>query len=52
MQNMRSRRGMEKIGMHHDPQDDFDHPKLPEGNPLTRQVLYRLKKREFWKAPL
>jgi hypothetical protein len=36
---------MEKIGMHHDPKDDFDHPKLPEGHPLRRHVLYRLKKR-------
>jgi 3-dehydroquinate dehydratase/shikimate dehydrogenase len=42
-QNLRSRHVMEKIGMHHDPKDDFDHPKLPEGHPLKRHVLYRLK---------
>lgn len=41
--NMRSRRVMEKLGMHHDPKDDFDHPKVPEGHPLRRHVLYRLK---------
>ncbi len=40
--NIRSRRVMEKIGMTHDPADDFDHPNLPEGHPLRRHVLYRL----------
>ena len=24
------------------PADDFDHPKLPDGHPLRRHVLYRL----------
>jgi len=43
VQNMRSRRIMEKIGMHHDPKDDFDHPKLPEGHWLRRHVLYRIE---------
>jgi RimJ/RimL family protein N-acetyltransferase len=41
--NARSRRVMEKLGMKHDPEDDFDHPKLPEGHPLRRHVLYRLR---------
>jgi len=40
--NTRSRRVMEKIGMTHDPTGDFDHPKLPEGHPLRRHVLYRM----------
>jgi len=40
--NTRSRRVMEKLGMTHDPADDFDHPKLIEGHPLRRHVLYRL----------
>jgi RimJ/RimL family protein N-acetyltransferase len=40
--NTRSRRVMEKLGMTHDPEDDFDHPKLIEGHPLRRHVLYRL----------
>lgn len=39
--NVRSRRVMERIGMTHDPADDFDHPLLP-GSPLQRHVLYRL----------
>ena len=40
--NEPSRRVMEKLGMTHDPSDDFDHPALPEGDALRRHVLYRL----------
>ena len=40
--NTRSRRVMEKLGMTHNPADDFEHPKLPEGHALRRHVLYRL----------
>lgn len=49
VQNDRSRRVMERIGMHRDPQDDFDHPKLPEGHWLRRHVLYRLEAQEWRK---
>jgi RimJ/RimL family protein N-acetyltransferase len=42
--NVRSRRVMEKLGMTRSPSDDFDHPGLPEGHPLRRHVLYRLKR--------
>ena len=41
--NVRSRRVMEKLGMTHDPRDDFDHPALPAGHPLRRHVLYRIR---------
>jgi RimJ/RimL family protein N-acetyltransferase len=41
--NMPSRRVMERIGMTHDPADDFDHPKLEADSPLVRHVLYRLR---------
>jgi RimJ/RimL family protein N-acetyltransferase len=41
--NVRSRRVMERLGMTHDPADDFDHPGLP-GHPLARHVLYRLRR--------
>jgi ribosomal-protein-alanine N-acetyltransferase len=41
--NVRSIRVMEKIGMSRDPAEDFDHPNLPEGHPLRRHVLYRLR---------
>lgn len=42
--NLASRRVMEKIGMSHRPSDDFDHPALPEGDPLRRHVLYRIRR--------
>ena len=42
--NIRSRRVMEKIGMTHDPSDDFEHPNLPEDHPLRCHVLYRLRR--------
>jgi RimJ/RimL family protein N-acetyltransferase len=41
--NIRSRRVMEKLGMRHDPRDDFDHPSIPEGHPMRRHVLYRIR---------
>lgn len=41
--NLPSRRVMEKIGMNRDPKDDFDHPRLPIGHELRRHVLYRKK---------
>jgi 3-dehydroquinate dehydratase / shikimate dehydrogenase len=43
-QNVRSRRVMEKVGMTHDKADDFDHPRVPEGHPLKRHVLYRKRR--------
>ena len=39
--NTRSRHVMEKIGMAYVEGGDFDHPALPEGDPLRRHVLYR-----------
>jgi RimJ/RimL family protein N-acetyltransferase len=42
--NWRSRRVMERLGMTHSVSDDFDHPRLPEGHPLRRHVLYRLRR--------
>jgi RimJ/RimL family protein N-acetyltransferase len=42
--NLRSRRVMEKLGMTHNPADDFDHPVLPAGHRLSRHVLYRIKR--------
>jgi len=40
--NLPSRRVMERLGMRRDPAEDFDHPSLPEGHRLRRHVLYRL----------
>ena len=40
--NHRSRSVMRRLGMAHDPADDFDHPALPPGHRLRRHVLYRI----------
>jgi ribosomal-protein-alanine N-acetyltransferase len=40
--NARSRAVMARLGMRHDPADDFEHPGLPAGHPLRPHVLYRL----------
>ena len=48
-QNTRSRGVMERIGMHYNPRDDFDHAKLPEGHSLRPHVLYRLTAEEWGK---
>ncbi len=45
--NQRSRHVMEKLGMHRSPADDFDHPRLPEGHPRRRHVLYRLSRTDW-----
>jgi len=42
--NLRSQRVMQRLGMTHDPQDDFEHPWLEAGHPLRPHVLYRLRK--------
>jgi RimJ/RimL family protein N-acetyltransferase len=41
--NQRARRVMEHLGMTRVPEDDFDHPLVPDG-PLKRHVLYRLRR--------
>jgi RimJ/RimL family protein N-acetyltransferase len=43
VQNWRSRRVMERLGMRHDPRDDFDAPSIPVGHPLRWHVLYRIR---------
>ena len=45
-----SRRVMERIGLHRDPADDFDHPRLAVDSPLRRHVLYRLTSEEYRRA--
>jgi RimJ/RimL family protein N-acetyltransferase len=40
--NARSRAVMARLGMSHQPADDFDHPRLAPGHPLRRHVLYRI----------
>jgi RimJ/RimL family protein N-acetyltransferase len=48
--NLRSRRLMERLGMHYRPEDDFDHPNLP-GHPLQPHVLYRLTRQSYLARP-
>jgi RimJ/RimL family protein N-acetyltransferase len=43
--NEPSIRVMRRLGMRHDAAGDFDHPRVPEGSPLRRHVLYRLRAR-------
>lgn len=40
--NIRSQAVMRRIGMSHDPADDFDHPRFVAGDRLCRHVLYRI----------
>lgn len=40
--NVRSRSVIEKLGMTCNAADDFDHPRIAEGHPLRRHVLYRI----------
>lgn len=42
LQNIRSVRVMEKIGMIRDNEGDFDHPMVPGEHALLRHLLYRL----------
>jgi RimJ/RimL family protein N-acetyltransferase len=45
--NAKSRRVMTKIGMTRNPDDDFDHPRVPKTSPLSRHVLYRISAAAF-----
>jgi hypothetical protein len=41
---------MKKLGMSRNSADDFDHPLVPEGRPLRRQVLHRLSRNDWLKS--
>ena len=45
--NLPSQGLMRRLGMLHNPAEDFDHPALPPDHPLHRHVLYRMLK-DFW----
>jgi ribosomal-protein-alanine N-acetyltransferase len=47
--NVRSRRVMERLGMSHDPKEDFDHPGIAGHSQLRQHVLYRLSV-EKWRV--
>jgi RimJ/RimL family protein N-acetyltransferase len=40
--NRRSWGLMERLGMVRAPDDDFDHPNVPVGNPIRRHITYRI----------
>ena len=42
--NKRSWRLMERLGMAREFGGDFDHPRVPEGHPLVRHMLYRIRR--------
>jgi RimJ/RimL family protein N-acetyltransferase len=41
--NLASRRVMQKLGMMHQPEFDFDHPRIPVGHQYLRHTLYSLR---------
>jgi len=45
--NTRSLAVMERLGMTHDADGDFDHPRVPASHPLRRHVLYRIGARAW-----
>lgn len=48
--NEPSLRVMQRLGMTHNPADDFDHPRVSAG-PLRRHALYRLTAQQWWDRP-
>lgn len=44
--NLRSQAVMQRLGMHRDVSDDFDHPLVQAESALRRHVLYRIKRSE------
>jgi RimJ/RimL family protein N-acetyltransferase len=45
--NLRSHLVMKRLGMTHDPKENFHHPKLPKDDPLSVRVLYRLSRAKW-----
>jgi len=45
--NVRSQAVMQRIGLHHRADDDFDHPRFDTASPYCRHVLYRLARAEW-----
>jgi RimJ/RimL family protein N-acetyltransferase len=49
--NQASRRVMEKLGMTHRPELDFDHPRVPAGHQYQRHTLYSLRNPNHHEVP-
>ena len=50
LSNLPSVRVMQKLGMSRDAADDFNHPRVAEGHPLQRHLVYRLTKEDWERA--
>ncbi len=48
-ENIRSKRVMEKLGLKHINDDDFNHPLVPSDHKLLKHVLYRINRQEYMK---
>lgn len=46
-ENLRSRGVMQRLGMHTNVEDNFDHPAVPEGHPVRPHCLYRITRDEW-----
>ncbi|MBI1244198.1 MAG: GNAT family N-acetyltransferase [Alphaproteobacteria bacterium] len=49
--NRASRGVMDRVGLREVPGGAFDHPRVPEGHPLRRHLLYRLTRADWHDAP-
>jgi len=49
--NQPSRRVMEKLGMTHRPELDFNHPRVPAGHEFEGRTLYSLSNPNFREFP-
>ncbi len=47
--NLRSQAVMQRLGMHSKAEENFAHPNLPAGHPLSEHVLYRISG-DAWRA--
>ncbi len=45
--NLPSQAVMRRIGLSHNPADDFDHPRVADGHPFKRHVLYRIDRSTY-----
>ena len=46
--NHRSTAVMQRLGLHHEPDRDFDHPSIPDTHPhLKRHVLYTIRRQQW-----
>jgi len=51
VENVRSQAVMKRLGLTHDPADDFEHPRIPPGHRLRLHVLYRISRQQWAARP-